>query len=134
MESKTTKSNMLTIYNNNAIRKKRELLKNHHIEQCTPKCHYVKGKKHNFSRKGTKYTPITNISIIIILAIISIGLTYNPSPAAATPASFNATSPIDNSLMTFNATSPIDNSLMTFNATSPVNDNFLANNLTSTRP
>ncbi len=131
MESATTKTNMLTIYNNKAIRKKTELIKNHYIEQSISKCHYVKGKKHNFSKKGTKYTPITNISIISILAIISIGLTYNPSPATATPASFNATSPIDNSLMTFNATSPIDNSLMTFNATSPIDSSLMTINETS---
>jgi hypothetical protein len=123
MESKTTKSNMLTIYYNNAIRRKREFLEIHHIEQSTPKSHYATGKKHNFSGNGTRYaTSITSVSISIIFAIISIGLIYNPPPATATPASLNATSPIDNSLMTFNATSP------------PVDDNFLANNLTSTRP
>ncbi len=99
-----------------------------------PKCHYVKGKKYRFPGIWTRCAQNLNILLIIILGIISMGLINNPIPAAATPAAFNATSPIDNSLMTFNATSPIDNSLMTFNATSPVTDNALTDNLTTARP
>jgi hypothetical protein len=108
---------------------------NHRFGQpLLPKRQYVKGKKYRFSGIGTaRCAPNLNILLIIILGIIPMGLINNPIPAAATPAAFNATSPIDNSLMTFNATSPIDNSLMTFNATSPVTDNALTNNLTPTR-
>ncbi len=108
---------------------------NHRFRQpLLPKSHYVKGKKYRFSGKGSGCAPNLNILLIIILGIIPMGLINSPIPAAATPAAFNATSPIDNSLMTFNATSPIDNSLMTFNATSPGTDNALTNNLTPTRP
>ena len=108
---------------------------NHRFGQpLLPKCHYVKGKKYRFSGMGTRCAQNPNILLIIILGIIPMGLINGPISAAATPAAFNATSPIDNSLMTFNATSPIDNSLMTFNATSPVIDNALTNNLTPTRP
>ncbi|MDP9016149.1 MAG: hypothetical protein M3M87_05260 [Thermoproteota archaeon] len=103
-------------------------------QQLLPKCHYVKGKKYRFSGMGTICAPNLNILLITILGVIPMGLINSPIPAAATPAAFNATSPIDNSLMTFNATSPIDNSLMTFNATSPVTDNALTNNLTTARP
>ncbi len=94
---------------------------NHHLGiPLSPKCHYVKGKKHRSSGIGTKCAPNLNVLLIIILGIIPVGLINNPIPAAATPAAFNATSPIDNSLMTFNATS--------------VTNNAMTNNLTPTRP
>ncbi len=121
---------------------------NHRFGQpLLPKCHYVKGKKYRFSGIGTICAPNLNILLITILGVIPMGLINSPVPAAATPTAFNATSPIDNSLMTFNATSPIDNSLMTFNATSPIDnslmtfnatspvtDNALTDNLTTARP
>ncbi|MDP8906096.1 MAG: hypothetical protein M3M88_01075 [Thermoproteota archaeon] len=95
---------------------------NHRFGQpLLPKCHYVKGKKYRYSGMGTICAPNLNILLITILGVIPMGLINSPIPAAATPVAFNATS-------------PIDNSLMTFNATSPVTDNALTNNLTTARP
>ncbi len=131
MKNKTNNSDKSITYTENTIRKKRKFLKNHCFEKPMLRSYHVGGKKYKFSGMETNFFSHKNIPITIILGIISSGLICNPSLVLATPTTFNATSPIDNSLMTFNATSPIDNSLMTFNATSPIDNSLMTFNATS---